>query len=313
MKATNLLSLILILIFFVSCSRVNVEEASQIMEKLQTIRIMTFNIAVGGRQIQDGATIIEAIDLAQADFVGIQEAHGNGPWFQEQLATSQKRDWYISSPDDYDSLILSRFPIQRNAPGGGVEIELANGQKLAIFNRHLRGYPYGPYDLRDGKSPEEVIENEAFHVNQIQETIDSIEFYREEGWLVFLTGDFNTPSHLDWTPENAASNYNLAIDWPLSKELEKHHLRDTFRVMWPDPISRPGYTWTEGWYPPKVSDPNEKFDRIDFIYFSGDDLQLVDSRVLGYDKKNPSTDIEVQPWGTDHRAVVSTFILNSRN
>jgi exonuclease III len=205
--------------------------------------------------------------------------------------------------------ILSRHPILRAVEGDGFEIDVGNGTMVALFNRHIRGYPFAPYDARDGVSLEQILQNEEFHVEQMQKTMDAIERYARQGWPVFLTGDFNVPSHLDWTEQNAANNFGRVIEWPLSKALQTRGIRDSYREVWPDPVARPGHTWTEGWYPPYISDPNEKFDRIDYIYFKGDNVSVVDSQVIGLDKSNPSTDIEISPWGSDHRAVVSTFVL----
>ena len=46
------------------------------------------------------------------------------------------------------------------------------------------------------------------------------------------------------------------------------------------------------------------FDRIDFVWAAGSS-QTLSSRVVGDD--DPMSDIVVEPWPSDHRAVVSTF------
>ena len=44
-------------------------------------------------------------------------------------------------------------------------------------------------------------------------------------------------------------------------------------------------------------------DRIDFVYFKGEGLQLTAGRIVGEDKKN--ADIVISPYPSDHRAVVA--------
>jgi hypothetical protein len=46
-------------------------------------------------------------------------------------------------------------------------------------------------------------------------------------------------------------------------------------------------------------------DRIDFVYAAGD-VTTLESRIVG-EKRNRLVDVAVDPWPSDHRAVVSTF------
>ena len=81
---------------------------------------------------------------------------------------------------------------------------------------------------------------------------------------VFLTGDFNSPSHLDWTPAVAAVRDDVPypFDWPVSRALADAGFRDSYREVHPDPVAVPGFTWTPGGL---ESDPNEVHDRIDWV------------------------------------------------
>jgi hypothetical protein len=83
--------------------------------------------------------------------------------------------------------------------------------------------------------------------------------------------------------------------------MEKAGFRDSFREVHPDAVTKPGFTWTSGH--PGIS-PWDVFDRIDFVWAAGSS-QTLSSRVVGDD--DPMSDIVVEPWPSDHRAVVSTF------
>jgi hypothetical protein len=123
---------------------------------------------------------------------------------------------------------------------------------------------------------------------------------------VFLTGDFNTPSHHDWTEDvrRARPEIPYAVDWPAMRLLEDAGLRDSFREAYPDPMSRPGFTWTPG-APHPVPPLGEGRDRIDYVLTAGR-TETISSLIVG-EQGGPDVDIAVSPWPSDHRAVVTTF------
>ena len=88
--------------------------------------------------------------------------------------------------------------------------------------------------------------------------------------------------------------------------MERAGFRDSFREAHPDPVTNPGLTWPSGRpHPPGVWSPGPKApaDRIDFIYAAGD-VETLGSDVVG-ESGGPDVTIAVDPWGTDHRAIVS--------
>jgi hypothetical protein len=69
-------------------------------------------------------------------------------------------------------------------------------------------------------------------------------------------------------------------------------------------VARPGLTWTPGTPPPLIK-PSETLDRIDWVMASGPSTTL-SSRLVG-EAGGPDVDVGLDPWGSDHRAVASTF------
>jgi hypothetical protein len=58
-------------------------------------------------------------------------------------------------------------------------------------------------------------------------------------------GDFNCPSHLDWTEATKAQHGGWAYKWPATSLLQNGtKLVDTFREIHPDPAKVPGNTWS---------------------------------------------------------------------
>ena len=122
---------------------------------------------------------------------------------------------------------------------------------------------------------------------------------------VFVVGDFNEPSHLDWTEKAAkCGRHPIKVEYPTSLEMAKAGFADAWRTVYPDEMKKPGFTWSPL---TKADDPKDHHDRIDFVYFRGKDIELADVKIVGENKEN--ADIVVTPYPSDHRAVVATFTL----
>ncbi len=253
--------------------------------------------------------INEVIQTTGADVIGFQELSGVAS-VVSSLETATGEDWYSHG------MIISRFPIIETS-GVGALIQITPEQTAWVFNVHFLAYPYQPYDLRDGT----LAQNEAAVIAAAESTrggqADSLvttinnSGAMAAGIPVFVTGDFNEPSHLDWTQAAAdatARPYDLKVEYPASKKMTDLGLTDTFRTIWPDEVERTGYTWTPGTPPPSV-DANEVHDRIDFVYYWGAGVTPIGAITVGIDETNPNTDIAITAYPSDHRAVLGTFAL----
>lgn len=103
--------------------------------------------------------------------------------------------------------IISRYPIGAATPNDlGVEIEV-DGQTVYAYNIHLTDYPYQPYQLLNieyGSAPFISTEAEAIRYAEdarspALELVFSDLMSSEGAAATFTFGDFNEPSHLDWT------------------------------------------------------------------------------------------------------------------
>ncbi|MGB0775293.1 MAG: hypothetical protein ACPGUY_05570, partial [Akkermansiaceae bacterium] len=93
------------------------------------------------------------------------------------------------------------------------------------------------------------------------------------------------------------------------KKMANLGLTDTYRAVWPNEITRKGYTWTPGTPPPSNSS-NEVHDRIDFVYYWGPNVLPIGAVTVGFDANNPNTDIAITGYPSDHRAVLGTFSIS---
>jgi endonuclease/exonuclease/phosphatase family metal-dependent hydrolase len=276
-----------------------------------TLRVMSFNIFYGGDELnlqtrqfcRDAAGCPETLDqvanairASGADVVGLEEATMN------TCPLAEKLGWNCSARTQ----IISRYPIV-DPPGANglyVFVEPTPGRVVAVSDVHLPADPYGPYEIRDGATLDQVLQLENdLRVPDIQDELQALPPLAADGIPVFLTGDFNSPSHLDWTQAvaDARADVPFPVQWPVSKALVNAGFKDSFRVVHPDPLAKPGFTWTPG---SPEGEKVEVHDRIDWVLSIGADATA--SKVVG-EGGNPNTDIAVDPWPSDHRGIVSTF------
>src|SRR5688572_7607506 len=165
------------------------------------LKVMSFNIWVSG---SGGLTqCVNVIRTSGADLVGLQECNAATA---QIIATNL--GFHLVSADDCP--IVSRYTIVSSQVIGysrGATIQLSPGQRVHFFNCHLTAYPYGPYDLKQGK-PQTFIVNQENKVrgadlNQLLAAMKPLIAGPEP---CFLVGDFNAPSDLDYT----------SFPWPTS-------------------------------------------------------------------------------------------------
>lgn len=278
------------------------------------LKVLSFNIWYGGDQVSF-QQVIEAIRAADADIVGLQEPDG------KTLEIAAAAGYPYA---DIRRHILSKYPLFDSGAGRTTVAEappystagldpdrvhawamIAPGKVIAVANTHLTSDPYGPELVRDGKTAAEVITNEAeTRLPEAEALIAGLQPVIASGAPLVLTGDFNAPSHRDWTDLAAqARGLPYAVEWPVSKAMEAAGLTDTFRAANPTTIAVPGLTWTPGRPDPYVP-VGETHDRIDFIWSAN--ARAMESMLLG-EAGNPAVAIHISPWPSDHRAVLSTL------
>lgn len=287
------------------------------------LTVLSFNVWGGGanenKSIDATLAVIKAVN---ADIVGIQETRleadpctaescpPTGESVAAKLASALGYHFYDQSATNealWANAILSRYPIAGKAAAHdtGVAIDV-NGRKVNVFNIHLDDAPYQPYQLLGieyGPYPYLKTADEA--IKAARETRgsalkllfdDMAELGEADASFVF--GDFNEPSHRDWTATAVkAGLHPLEVAYPTVKAIEDQGFVDPFRVVFPDPATKPGFTWTPT-SDSKATDDHH--DRIDFALAKAKDLKVIAAGIVG--EKAPEADIVVTPWPSDHRA-----------
>ncbi|KAG0031985.1 hypothetical protein BGZ81_000155 [Podila clonocystis] len=113
---------------------------------------------------------------------------------------------------------------------------------MYLFNCHLYYYPYQPFQLLkipyDNQpfldTAEQAIDScLATRGKEIDSVIHEIQHVaaQEPEVPIFLTGDFNEPSHLDWTPLSVLTGMHpLTVNWPCTEKLYKAGMVDLWRA-----------------------------------------------------------------------------------
>ncbi|MBK8050045.1 MAG: endonuclease/exonuclease/phosphatase family protein [Anaerolineales bacterium] len=263
-----------------------------------------------------------AIRAAGADIVGMQETRlepdpctaescaATGASVAREIADTLGYYYYDQEQTNaalWANAILSRYPIVNATPNDlGVAINV-DGRTVYAFNIHLTDFPYQPYQLLG------IEYGDAPFLTTATEAVDAAKTARgpalellmadlktaDGAAASFIFGDFNEPSHLDWTAASVTAGLQpLAVEWPSTLAIESQGFTGALRAVYPDVAAKPAFTWTPTTDP---TDPEDHHDRIDFVFARGDGLVIDAASVVG--EKSPEADIIVTPWPSDHRAI----------
>lgn len=271
-------------------------------DSIPELKLMAFNIWHGGRETgaQVGPQrVADLIRTSGADVVGLIETYGSGPAIADALGYHL----YLHSSN---LAILSRYPIGRTYDFfqpfncSAARIRVSKTQTIHYVNLWLHYLPDTRLQIETGMTPDSIVEQEwttrAGELQQILHDADSVGFLSGDV-PTFVSGDFNSDSHLDWTRTTRHLHRGYILPWPTSRLMADAGFRDAYRVCHPNPKTDPGITWSP------LIDPADSTAlryRIDFIYYKGPGVVPREVEV-----------IETHPvrYPSDHAAVVGTFAL----
>lgn len=246
--------------------------------------------------------------------------------------------------------LLSKYPIVEISPMKGVEdssvlraVIRVQDQDVVAYSAHLDYTNYACYLPRGysgttwKKLPSPVGDADSVLVanrlslrdEAIRAVIEEAAKEREQGRIILLGGDFNEPSHLDWQEDtkNLWDHNGLVANWDCSRMLYDNGFKDSYRELHANVKEYPGFTFpsdNKGAALAKLSwapEADER-DRIDFIYYvPHSSMKLKESVILGPSTsiikgeraKEVGKDSFITPsgvWSTDHKAILTTFILH---
>lgn len=278
--------------------------------------LMSFNVWKQGSQVEDGFNKeVSAVRLAKADVVCLQEsAPDHAGKFAEALGWSRVEKGVGGEQIISRHKIVETFTTTR-CVAARIRISDEPLQEVVVVNCHLDHRFYGPYAARvDGATVASVLEEEAKsdREEQITNALKSVTPFIEKSaeTPVFLAGDFNCPSHLDWTDANPAKHGGVgAVAWPVSKAIAAAGFTDTLRFLHPDPVKDPAESWSS------IHKDPEPQDRIDFIHHVGKSVKPLTCRLyatgiqrtVGAWSEERLSEVAGNTWPSDHFAVLATY------
>lgn len=315
------------------------------------IKFLQLNVWQEGTMVKNGyEALADELARADADFVMLSEVRNyKGTRFCDRIVASLKeRGKTYYSFYSYDSGLLSKYPIldsavifPENGDHGSIYKLVADceGKQVCVYTAHLDYLNCSYYRVRgyDGSSWEKMEPDtdvsSLLADNVASQRDDAIRLFLADaekevakGCLVFIGGDFNEPSHLDWVEEtkDSADHKGVVIPWTVSTMLTEAGFKDAYREMYPNPVTHPGYTYPADSKDTEVSrltwtpDADER-ERIDFIYYYPQEgLRLMKANMYGPQGsirnskrvKENTEDVFIEPigvWPTDHKGVLACF------
>lgn len=320
--------------------------------KDDTISVMQLNIWHEGTMVKNGFEgIVDNIINTSPDMVTINEInnHEGVDFIPRLLEALENREYIYNGMSSNRIGIISKYPITEqhnifpieNEHGSILKARIdVNGKTVVLYSGHLHYQHYSCYLPRGyNGSTWEKMDNPITDVDSILSQsrksdrlkainvfIDDSKQETEKGNIVIIGGDFNEPSHLDWTEETKDlwDHNGTIVEWDVSKKLYDNGYKDSYREFYPDVVNYPGFTFPSDNVDAEVSkltwapDSDER-DRIDFIYYyPTNKISLVESIMVGPETsivnsirvKEDTKERFILPtgiWPTDHKAILSTF------
>lgn len=312
----------------------------------ETFRLLQWNIWQEGTSVKGGyEAIVNEIARLRPDFVTFSEVRNyHQSNFTAKLVNDlrKRRETYYSFYS-YDSGLLSRYPLHDSLTvfpcegdhGSVYRLRCeAKGVKFAVYTAHLDYQDDTYYEVRgyDGNNWREIPilrdSAEVLRRNNLSQRDEGIQAFlrtaqqdADAGYVVVLGGDFNEPSHLDWTKATRYlyDHHGLVIPWPVTSMLSEAGFTDIYRARWNNPLTHPGFTYPSAnpavsvnrlsWAP--LADERE---RIDYLFCKGKDVEVTHACLFGPEESiayfrprpNPTKECFIKPldvWPSDHKGV----------
>ncbi|TDQ23886.1 discoidin domain-containing protein [Tenacibaculum caenipelagi] len=322
-----------------------------------SLKVLQFNIWQEGTSVPNGMTYIrDVIANVNPDIVCFSEVRNyTGDWTTKivnnlaAIGLNYHRGYAYG-----DVSIISKYPITSSGTNLGAisifEVDV-NGQSVVVATAHLdytyyanylpRGYNCGgssPYSgwSKIGAANQDpqpvtdpaIIAEQNLGSRRDEQIAAFINHVKNETRPVILVGDFNEPSHLDWTARqaNMFDHHGVVFPWHTTKTLENNGFVDAFREVYPDEVANPGITWpsvatgvgSTSWTP----EADER-DRIDYIFYRGATLSATSAALVGpkasyvnnvsstANTQNDTFEADLLSWPSDHKGVSAVINLSA--
>ena len=306
--------------------------STQVPSDRDTLRVLVWNVLHGSNDVDNGPEkTLGIIRDSGADLVLLQESYdidGERPKLGEWLAG--ELGWKHWQGESAHLCVLTRLDIEATFfhhpwHGVGAELRDSQGRSFIAWSIWIDWRAYITRELRDNPDMSDVELLAAEDVRsarlpQAKAILDHLEEigHRRANIPVLVGGDWNTPSHLDWTEDTQrVYKHRRNLPLPVSLAMQDAGFKDAFREVHPNPVQRPGITWS-----PMFRESDGKvtgFERIDRLYLRNPSkprndwiLSPQSGRVLPQRWEDNSTPIEMRQFPSDHGAVLVDLLWERR-
>ena len=295
------------------------------------LRVLVWNVLHGGNDVEQGAEkALAIIRSVKPDLVLLQESYdidGDRPRLGEWLAS--ELNWNQHQAQSTHLCVLTPMEIETTFfhdewRGVGALLRDSEQREFLAWSTWIDYRAFIGYELRDNPdmSDATLLAAEDERSSRLQQAKAIIEHLQDAGQLaarvpLLVGGDWNTPSHLDWTKDAARVYKNRrALALPVSTAMASAGFTDTFRVIYPNPIQHPGITWSPMFRGPVAGEEGtaQAFHRIDRLYLKnpidvseGWSLRPVDGKVLPLVWEDDLIPTKERMFPSDHGALLMDF------
>lgn len=292
------------------------------------LRVLVWNVLRGGNNVEEGPekalAVIRAVD---PDIVLLQESYdidGDRPrlgeWLTGELGWNQYQGesahLCIMTPLDLETTFFHHA-----WHGVGARIKDEHDREFLAWSIWIDYRAFIGYELRDNPEmdDETLLAAETERSGRVKQATALIEHLKESGQLesdlpLLVGGDWNCPSHLDWTMDTARVYRNRRdMPLPVSLAMRDAGFTDTFRALHPNPVQHPGITWSPMFRGPAPGEEGtpQSFERIDRLYLKnpseGDErwtLRPISAHVLPLVWEEDAVPPNERVFPSDHGALV---------
>lgn len=350
----KVLTILLLLLVCVSCDNSSHKKRSDKSSEVKEYSILQLNLWKECTAVTDGsAYLIDQIAYLGPDiatFCELYKADGDDPVLPKLLDGLEARGLNYYSERIDGRAVISKYPIiesERINDWMFKAIINLDGKRVAVYPAHseYRYYTcYYPRGYNDGSSdwnklPKPVtdvetilsVSRESGRVESIKDFMESAKGELKKNAFVFLAGDLNEPSHLDWgkNTKDLYDHRGCIVNWDVSIALYNNGFKDAYREIYPDAADYPGFTFPADNKDADISmltwapEADER-ERIDFIYYyPSESLTITHADIFGPKgsivrserKKEESKDSFILPlngnWPSDHKGVFVKFTFHT--
>ena len=286
------------------------------------LRVLVWNAWRGGNEVEQGPEkVLAVIREVAPDIVLMQESYDIdddrptlGRWIASELG------WNSYQGTSPHLCVLTPYEIKAEFfhddwHGVGVRVTDKSERTFIAWSIWLDYRAYLTWELRDkpDRTDEDLLAAENVRSSRLPEAKALLEHLKKEDQLrldvpLLVGGDWNTPSHLDWTIDTArVYRHRRALKLPVSTLMHDAGFVDTYRSIHPNPVQHPGITWSP-MFRVAQNGGDQGFERIDRLYLKNPSkgewtLQPINTQVLPKEWESEDIPPAQRVFPSDHCAV----------